>query len=66
MKFIMFVMMFFVLSALLIISNNNFGLSDKENIVKFGNIYVKWMDKFFDNIWVTTGNAVKLDWFPRE
>jgi hypothetical protein len=66
MKILMFVLMFFVVSALLIISNNNLEMYKSENISKFNNLYFKWVDEIYSNIQSITGNVVKLDWLPQD
>lgn len=64
MKFILVFLMFFTLSALLIISNNDLALYEKENYEIFLDSYVEWLNKFFTNFQTLTGEAIKLDWLP--
>ena len=56
--------MFFTLSALLIISNNDLALYEKENYEIFLDSYVGWLNKLFTNSQTLTGEAIKLDWLP--
>lgn len=56
--------MFFTLSALSIISNNDLALYEKENYEIFLDSYVGWMNKLFTNFQKLTGEAIKLDWLP--
>jgi hypothetical protein len=56
--------MFFTLSALLIISNNDLALYEKENYEIFLDSYVGWLNKLFTNSQKITGEAIKLDWLP--
>ena len=56
--------MFFTLSALLIISNNDLALYEKENYKIFLDSYVEWLDKLSANYQRLTGEVIKLDWLP--
>ena len=56
--------MFFVISILLIISNNNLAMYKQENIEKFSGLYTKWMDQIYVNAQTLIGETVKLDWLP--
>lgn len=56
--------MFFVIGALFVISNNNLAMSKQENIVKFTELYLGWVDNFSVNLKQVTGNVVRLEWFP--
>lgn len=60
----MIILMFFVLGALLIVSNNNFALSEPENLAEFGDLYIDWLDKTFFNVKSITGYATGLKWVP--
>lgn len=64
MKIRIFLVMFFVLAALLIISNNNLALYSQDNREMFSDLYVAWLDDVFSNIWTVTGNVADLDWMP--
>jgi hypothetical protein len=57
--------MFFILGALLIISNNNLALYKQENLEEFSDLYIEWIDQIFNNFQEITGNAIKLDWIPK-
>jgi len=65
MKPLIIVMMFFILGALFIISNNNLGLAEKENISSFSKMYVGWIGNLYSNAQSVTGYVVKLDWLPK-
>ena len=56
--------MFFIISGLLIISNNNLALSEKENLDQFLEFYRGWVNQIYFNSQTITGEAVKLDWAP--
>lgn len=64
MKLLLFIMLFFVLSALLIISNNNLAMHKQENIGKFSELYLNWTNTLYLNAQILTGETVKLDWLP--
>ncbi|MBU3907311.1 MAG: hypothetical protein KKA64_03615 [Nanoarchaeota archaeon] len=64
MKTFLIIMMFFVIGALFVISNNNLAMSKQENIVKFTELYLGWVDNFSVNLKQVTGNVVRLEWFP--
>ena len=64
MKVLVLILMFFILSALLIISNNDLAFYKKENVSKFSGLYLGWIDKLFSNSQLVTGYVVKLKWFP--
>ncbi len=66
MKIAILLVMFLVLSALLIISNNNLAFYKTENIDRFSSYYLGWMDQTYSNVEILTGNAIKLDWFPKQ
>ena len=65
MKIFIFIFMFFILSALLIISNNNLALHEKENLNQFSEIYTDWLNQVYINTQTITGNIVKMDWLPK-
>ena len=64
MRTILIVMMFFALGALIIISNNNLAMHQKENVSNFSVLYIDWMNQIYVNFQSITGSVVKLSWFP--
>lgn len=56
---------FFFLSALFIISNNNLAMHKQENLLKFSQIYLGWLEGIYSNVVKVTGYVVKLDWIPQ-
>ena len=64
MKILMFIVLFFALSALLIISNNDLAFYKSENIKTFSGLYFEWLNGVYVNFQTITGNVVELDWFP--
>ena len=65
MKVLVIVLMFFIISALMIISNNNLAMLKKENIEKFSELYVMWINQIYLNFQILTGEVVKLGWLPK-
>ena len=66
MKIIIFVLMFLLIGALFIISENNLALKDADSRVRLKNIYISWVNKIFDNSKDLVGYVVKLDWLPKD
>ena len=64
MRTVLIILVFFVLSALLIVSNHNLALYEKENVKEFLGLYLGWLDEIYLNLQTITGQAVKMDWFP--
>ncbi len=64
MKFFIFIFVFLIIGALLIISNNNLVLIEDRNLEKFFEIYVSWLDGIYSNVQVLTGNVVEMGWLP--
>lgn len=65
MKLLIAVIMFFMISALIIIGNNSLEMHKTENFGKFLDLYVKWLDDLYANFQGITGLAVKMEWMPR-
>ena len=64
MKLVILLLMFLVIGALLIISNNNLALYKDENIHEFKVLYIDWLDNVYKNAQTITGNLVKMRWLP--
>ena len=65
MRILLFVIIFFALGALFIISNNNLALYEDENFKKFSYLYTNWLDGLYLNIQTLTGNVAVLEWIPK-
>ena len=64
MKILILIMMFFVVGALFIISNNNLHLNESTEFGKFYDSYYLWMEQLFGNVKYVTGYLVKVQWLP--
>jgi len=64
MKVLLFLMVFLILGALFIISNNNLAMHQKDNIKKFSELYIEWMDQIYLNFRIITGQVIRLNWLP--
>ncbi|GEM_PF-1280991 len=65
MKSFIFILMFFIFSVLLIISNNNLSMCQQANVVKFSELYVEWFDNLYLNFQILFKETVRLNWLPR-
>ncbi len=64
MRFFLLVFMIFILSGLLIISNNNLYMFEQENMDKFVDLYSEWLNQISFNAQFLTGKVIELNWFP--
>jgi len=64
MRFLIIILMFFILGALFIISNNGLALSERQDFEEFKFLYSLWLDNIYSNVLSMTGEAVKLSWIP--
>jgi hypothetical protein len=64
MKFIILLFCFFIISALILISNNNLALIEDDNLKSFASLYVVWVDQVYENLQTITGHATKMNWVP--
>lgn len=64
MKIPIFILMFFVLGALLIISNNNLAIYRQGSFENFFGLYVEWINQIYKNIQILTGDVARLYWLP--
>ena len=65
MKILIIILMFFSVSALMIISNNDLAMSKPENAKLFSELYSGWLDHVYVNVQMLTGKVVQLDWLPK-
>ncbi len=64
MKLYLVFLKLFVISALLIVSNNNLALADPQNRELFWDQYYSWLTVTFDHGLELTGYVVRSDWLP--
>lgn len=64
MKIAMVVVMFLLLGAFFIVSQNNLALNSSENVDKFVSRYIDWIGSFVGDITRLGGFVVKLEWLP--
>lgn len=66
MKFYLFLMIFLLIGAFFIISNNNLHLGKQAEMNKFTSLYYSWLGSLFDNAKSLTAYAVKSEWLPEK
>ena len=64
MKLVIFLMIFFLIGAFFIISENKLALIKTENRNEFGKLYYSWIGSLFDNSKSVVGYVVKMNWLP--
>ena len=64
MKFLMFILMFLVIGALLIISNHQLALNESKNVETFLDSYISWLDNVFSNTKDVFAKTSELNWQP--
>ena len=63
-KFFVFFLMFFIVSGLIIINNENLHISNSDDLKIFSLKYESWFSEIYSNVFSITGNIAKLDWIP--
>jgi hypothetical protein len=66
MKTIMFFIVFLLIGAFFIVSNENLRMNKKDNVRFFFKSYGNWFDDLFDNGGQIAGYVVKMNWLPDE
>ena len=64
MKTLSFIILFLLIGAFSIISENKIQLNNSENIKSFLSIYTTWLSTLLDNTKSVTGYVVKMGWLP--
>ena len=64
MKIAILVMIFLLLGAFFIVSQNNLPLNNSENFDKFVSDYTGWLGNFAGDVTRLGGFVVKLEWLP--
>lgn len=63
-RVIIFLIKFFLIGALFIVSNHHLALADSGNRDIFFDKYYSWISTTLDNTYLIVGDAVKLEWLP--
>lgn len=64
MKIIMIIVMFLLIGAFFIISEENLALQNSENMEKFMVGYGDWIDNVVTGVGGVTGYVLKMKWLP--
>jgi hypothetical protein len=64
MKALAFLIIFLLVGAFFIISNQNLNLGNGDNVNTFVAEYERWIVRLIDNSRIATGYLVKMDWLP--
>lgn len=60
----MIVVIFLLIGAFFIVSQDNLSMLEKENTLKFLSLYRLWIVRTMGNFGNLTGHIVKLEWLP--
>ena len=60
----MFLVMFLLIGAFFIVSNENIKLDSQENASEFFQLYGQWIDSLVGNGKTVLGYVVKMEWLP--
>jgi len=66
MKTFMFIILFLLIGAFFIISDQDIRLNNSKNVDLFFKEYAGWIDDLVGNGRVVSGYVVKLEWLPGE
>ena len=66
MKIIMFIILFLLIGAFFIISNENLRINSRENVGEFVGLYGGWLDKLVRNSGTVVGYVIRMEWLPEE
>jgi len=66
MKIFMFIIVFLLIGAFFIISNQEIRLNTSENMGIFFKEYASWIDNLSGNGKVVLGYVVKMEWLPNQ
>lgn len=64
MRITMIVIMFLLLGAFFIISNDNLHIGRSDELYKFGEKYYSWLLGLGKNVGSVSGYVVKFEWLP--
>ncbi len=66
MKTILVIIIFLLMNAFFIISDNALALKNEGNIGKFFSLYSQWIKEVKSNLLTITGDVIKLKWIASE
>lgn len=66
MKTLIFIVLFLLIGAFFIVSNEKIKLNSKENLDYFLKEYGKWFDKLAGNTKSVSTYVIKMEWLPGE
>lgn len=64
MKIFLFVVVFLLMGAFFIISNDNLHVGNPEQFDSFMTKYYDWFFKLGNNVMTATSYAINIDWMP--
>ncbi len=64
MKAILIILIFLILGSLIIINNHDIQITKKQDLKKFSEFSLNWIDKVYSNIQNITGHVIKESWLP--
>ncbi len=66
MKILMFIILFMLIGAFFIVSNERIQLNSSENFSLLLDKYGHWVDRLFGNSKTAVGYVIKMEWLPKE
>lgn len=60
----MFIIIFLLIGAFFLISENNIHINNTEEMTKFSSLYLSWLGNLAENAKEISGYVIKLDWLP--
>jgi hypothetical protein len=64
MRVIVLIIIFLLIGAFFIVSNNNLHLNASKDMQKFVGLYYSWLSGLFDNVKGISAYVIKADWIP--
>ena len=65
MKVFLFIIVFLAVGFLLIISNNSLSFYKAENVDKFADLSLDWIDQVYSSSQSVVGYIIKQEWLPK-
>jgi hypothetical protein len=64
MRIYLFIILFLLVGAFFIVSNNNLHLNESKDMSKFVSLYYSWLGGLFNNVKGMSAYVVKSEWLP--